>query len=160
MTRKTRYPDNVIPVNFKKKPKNPDMKSLYPDAFTMYVDTESDHPDDFSKAVLETLKQEKNAALKTNHPAEGNSPKVLKVYAAEWCPHCTKTIDYLNANTIQFEYYEIENQPEEIIKEIIQVNGGDDWVVPTLEFGGKWREGKIFNAAELKSDLHKLGLTH
>ncbi len=159
MARKTRYPDNVIPVNFKKKLDNPDMKSLYPDAFSMYVDTESDHPDDFSKAVLETLKQEKNAAMKPHSPVAGNSPKVLKVYAAKWCPHCTKTIDYLKTNNIRFEYYEIEDQPEEIVNEIIQVNGGDDWVVPTLEFGGKWRKGKTYNAEELKSDLHTLGIT-
>jgi hypothetical protein len=58
MTEKKTYPDNVIPVNFKKSRKKFDLKSLYPDAFAMYVDTESDNPDDFSKAVLETLKEE------------------------------------------------------------------------------------------------------
>ncbi|MCP3901279.1 MAG: glutaredoxin family protein [Desulfobacteraceae bacterium] len=83
---------------------------------------------------------------------------MLKVYAAIWCPHCTKTIDYLKNNNIKFEYIEIEKQPENIIKKIIEVNGGDDWVVPTLEFNGKWREGKIFNELELSSDLNKLGL--
>ncbi len=83
---------------------------------------------------------------------------MLKVYAAIWCPHCTKTIEYLKNNNIEFEYIEIEKQSETIINQIIEVNGGDDWVVPTLEFNGKWREGKIFNELELSSDLIKLGL--
>jgi hypothetical protein len=63
MTGKKTYPNNVIPVNFKKNQKNFNLKSLYPDAFAMYVDTESDDPDDFSKAVLETLKAEDNTIL-------------------------------------------------------------------------------------------------
>ena len=83
---------------------------------------------------------------------------MLKVYAAKWCPHCTKTIEYLKNNKIEFEYFEIEKQSENIIQKIIQVNGGDDWVVPTLEFNGKWREGKIYNEKELHCDLEKLGL--
>ncbi len=83
---------------------------------------------------------------------------MLKVYAAIWCPHCTKTVEYLKKNNIEFEYIEIEKQSETIINQIIEVNGGDDWVVPTLEFNGKWREGKIFNELELSSDLIKLGL--
>lgn len=58
-----KFPDNVIPVNFKKKSSEiSDLKSLYPDAFAMYVDTESENPDDFSKAVLESLKTYRNAA--------------------------------------------------------------------------------------------------
>jgi len=83
---------------------------------------------------------------------------MLKVYAAKWCPHCTKTVDYLKKNNIEFEYFEIEKQPENIIQKIIKANGGDDWVVPTLEFNGKWREGKIYNEFELYFDLKKLGL--
>ena len=84
---------------------------------------------------------------------------MLKVYAAKWCPHCTKTVEYLKNKNIEFEYYEIEEQPENIVQEIIRVNGGDDWVVPTLEFNGKWRKGKIYNEIELKADLGQLGLT-
>jgi mycoredoxin len=64
---------------------------------------------------------------------------MLNVYAAGWCPHCTRTIEYLKKNAIEFKYVEIEQQPQDVIKKIIQVNGGDDWVVPTLEFNGKWR---------------------
>ena len=83
---------------------------------------------------------------------------MLKVYAAKWCPHCTKTIEYLKKNKIEFQYFEIEKQSENTIQKIIKVNGGDDWVVPTLEFNGKWRKGKIYNEKELCSDLKKLGL--
>ncbi|MBU0464920.1 MAG: glutaredoxin family protein [Proteobacteria bacterium] len=83
---------------------------------------------------------------------------MLKVYAAKWCSHCTKTIEYLKNNNIEFEYFEIEKQSENTIQKIIEVNGGDDWVVPTLEFNGKWRAGKIYNEKELASDLKKLGL--
>ena len=84
---------------------------------------------------------------------------MLTVYAAKWCPHCTKTVEYLKQNQIEFEYIEIENQPETIIQKIIAVNGGDDWVVPTLEFKGKWRPGKIYNEMELALDLKQLGVT-
>jgi mycoredoxin len=83
---------------------------------------------------------------------------MLKVYAAKWCPHCTKTVDYLKTRKIEFEYFEMEKQPENIVEKIIQVNGGDDWVVPTLEFNGKWRRGKIFNEKELSQDLSLWGI--
>lgn len=83
---------------------------------------------------------------------------MLNVYAAKWCPHCTKTIEYLKKNQIEFKYIEIEEQPENIIQKIIEVNGGDDWVVPTLEFKGKWRIGKVFNEMELSFDLKQLGV--
>ncbi len=83
---------------------------------------------------------------------------MLKVYAAKWCLHCTKTIEYLKNNKIEFEYFEIEKQSKNTIQKIIDVNGGDDWVVPTLEFNGKWREGKLYNERELKTDLGQLGL--
>jgi mycoredoxin len=83
---------------------------------------------------------------------------MLNVYAAKWCPHCTKTIEYLKNKQIEFKYIEIEEQPENIIQKIIEVNGGDDWVVPTLEFKGKWRIGKVFNEMELSFDLKQLGV--
>jgi mycoredoxin len=84
--------------------------------------------------------------------------KMLKVYGAEWCPHCTLTADYLTKNNIEFEYIKIEKEHEEIVQKIIEVNGGDDWVIPTLEYNGNWREGKVFNEKELAFDLKKLGL--
>jgi mycoredoxin len=82
----------------------------------------------------------------------------LKVYAANWCSHCTQTVDYLKKNQIEFEYIEIEEQPQAVVQKIIEVNGGDDWVVPTLEFEGKLRKGKIFNEIELNFDLKQLGV--
>ncbi|WP_022664966.1 glutaredoxin family protein [Desulfospira joergensenii] len=83
---------------------------------------------------------------------------MLKVYAAKWCPHCVETVDYLKKNEIEFQYLDIEAQPKEIVQKVIEVNGGDDWVIPTLEYNGKWREGKIFNEKELETDLQNLGI--
>ena len=84
---------------------------------------------------------------------------MLKIYAASWCPHCTKTIDYLKKNSIDFTYFEMEMQPKETVDKIIEVNGGDDWVVPTLEFNGKWRRGKVYDEKELEADLIEMGVT-
>jgi mycoredoxin len=81
---------------------------------------------------------------------------MLTVYAAAWCPHCTKTVEFLKKHGIAFTYMEIEDQPEDVIEKIIQVNGGDDWVVPTLAYNGKWREGRLFNEMTLLSDLKDL----
>ncbi|OQA74269.1 MAG: Glutaredoxin [bacterium ADurb.Bin243] len=83
---------------------------------------------------------------------------MLKVYAARWCPHCVRTVEYLKYNKIMFEYFEIEEQPDEIVNKVIAANGGEDWVVPTLEFNGQWREGKVFNEKELIADLKKMGV--
>ena len=84
---------------------------------------------------------------------------MLKVYAAKWCPHCTLTTDYLNENRIDFEYIDIERQPDEVVQQVIDVNGGEDWVVPTLEYNGKWREGREFDSSELERDLKHMGVT-
>ena len=83
---------------------------------------------------------------------------MLHVYAASWCPHCTRTIEFLKKHGIAFTYIEIESQPEAVIKKIVQVNGGDDWVVPTLEYHGKWREGRLYDEMTLLSDLQALGV--
>jgi hypothetical protein len=42
----------------------------------MYVDTESDNPDDFSKAVLETLKEEENIILKVKNPGNNEDRNI------------------------------------------------------------------------------------
>lgn len=61
MTKGKKFPENVIPVNFKKKnPRQPSMRELYPDAFAMYVDTDSDHSDKFSQALLDTLQEQED----------------------------------------------------------------------------------------------------
>lgn len=83
---------------------------------------------------------------------------MLTVYAADWCPHCQDTVEYLKTHSIPFKYIDIEKQPEDVVKKVIEVNGGEDWVVPTLEFNGKWREGKIFDPDELEKDLRELGV--
>ncbi len=83
---------------------------------------------------------------------------MLNVFAADWCPHCRKTVAFLNEHRIAFDYHEIDNQPESVIRKIIDVNGGIDWVVPTLEYRGAWRAGKAFDPRELKKDLIELGV--
>ncbi|MBA3036853.1 MAG: glutaredoxin family protein [Desulfobacterium sp.] len=83
---------------------------------------------------------------------------MLKVYAANWCPHCKKTVKFLEENNIKFDYIELEEQPQETVKLIIDANGGDDWVVPTLEFNGCWRPGKVYRENELRKDLKDMGV--
>ena len=83
---------------------------------------------------------------------------MLKIYAAKWCSHCIQTVNYLKKCKLDFEYIEIEEQPEDVVNKIVEVNGGDDWVVPTLEFNGKWRPGGVYNEIGLALDLKKHGM--
>jgi len=82
---------------------------------------------------------------------------MLNVYAATWCPHCRKTVNFLKEHHIEFNYIDIEKQPEEVVQKVIEVNGGLDWVVPTLEYGDRWRPGKVFNSEVLQADLQEMG---
>jgi mycoredoxin len=102
--------------------------------------------------------EQKQAHPFTNHNGLKREMKMLKVYAAKWCPHCVRTVEYLNQNHIDFEYIDIEKQPKDVVDKIVEVNGGVDWVVPTLEFNGQWREGKVFNEQELAADLKKMNV--
>lgn len=83
---------------------------------------------------------------------------MLKVYAWNACPHCRNTIQFLQEHGIPFEYLEIEEQPQEVIQQVINVNGGDDWVVPTLEYEGMWRPGEIYDPVKLTRTLKGWGL--
>lgn len=83
---------------------------------------------------------------------------MLKVYAWNVCPHCRRTVEWLKAHEVPYEYLEIEEPPPEVVRKVVEVNGGDDWVVPTLEYNGKWRPGKVFDAAELEADLRAWGV--
>ncbi len=83
---------------------------------------------------------------------------MLNMYAARWCPHCRKTEEYFMKNNIEFNYIDIETQPDDVVHKVIEVNGGFDWVVPTLEYNGIWREGKVFNETELARDLMNMGI--
>lgn len=84
---------------------------------------------------------------------------MLTVYSADWCYHCRKTIDYLEKQRIDFTVVDIETAPQAVVEQVVRANGGDDWVVPTLQFQGKWRPGKVFNGSELSVDLKKMGVT-
>ncbi|WP_022664234.1 hypothetical protein [Desulfospira joergensenii] len=58
MSKRKKFPDNVVPVDFRRKEKKgKTMKELYPDAFAMFVDTRSKDPDDFSRAVLDACNE-------------------------------------------------------------------------------------------------------
>lgn len=83
---------------------------------------------------------------------------MLNVYAATWCPHCQRAVEFLKEKGIDYNYFNIEVQPQEVVQKIIEVNGGLDWVVPTLEYNGKWRRGKTFDARELTKDLMDMGV--
>lgn len=83
---------------------------------------------------------------------------MLTVYSVSWCPHCKKTIRFLMDSHVDFIYKDIEHQPREIVKQVIDANGGRDWVVPTLEYKGQWREGKSFDENDLRNNLVKWGL--
>ena len=82
---------------------------------------------------------------------------MLKVYSAFWCSHCIKTEKYLTEKKIPFESINIETEPKEVVDKVADVNGGE-WVVPTLEFNGTWRKGKVFMEAALEADLKKMGV--
>jgi mycoredoxin len=83
---------------------------------------------------------------------------MLNVYAASWCRHCQKTVEFLEENKIAFNYIDVETQPDDVVAKVVEVNGGFDWVVPTFEFNGKWRKGKVFDPRELTKDLVELGV--
>ena len=83
---------------------------------------------------------------------------MLNIYTLGECPHCRKTIAFLVENRIEFVNFDMDEQPDHVVQKIIEVNGGEDWVVPTLEFDGRWRKGKIFDAQELTKDLQDLGV--
>ena len=53
MSKNKKFPDNVIPVNFKKKIQIPNMRALYPDAFKMYIDKTSENQTEFGRYVSE-----------------------------------------------------------------------------------------------------------
>ena len=54
MPKNKKFPDNVIPVNFKKN-RIPNMRELYPDAFKMHIDRDSENQTEFSRYVSEYL---------------------------------------------------------------------------------------------------------
>lgn len=82
---------------------------------------------------------------------------MLNVYSAFWCPHCVKTEAYLKEKGIPFESINIETAPQDVVDKVSEVNGGE-WVVPTIEFKGTWRKGKVFRPDELERDLKAMGV--
>ena len=64
---------------------------------------------------------------------------MLKIYGSKWCPHCTKTVEYLQKNNIEFEYFEIEKQAEKIVRKEMVVMTGLYQRLNSMENGGKVR---------------------
>lgn len=83
---------------------------------------------------------------------------LLKVYYWNICPHCTETMEFLRENSVPFEPLDIERQTQDVVDKVVEVNGGEDWVVPTLEYCGNWRAGERFDAESLRELLRKWGL--
>lgn len=83
---------------------------------------------------------------------------MLTVYSAFWCPHCIKTEKYLTEKGIPFTSVNIETAPDDVVRKVVEVNGGVEWVVPTLEYKGNWRPGKVFRPQELEKDLKAMGV--
>jgi mycoredoxin len=83
---------------------------------------------------------------------------MLVVYSAFWCPHCIKTEKYLREKGVPFESVNIETAPKEVVDKVVAVNGGVEWVVPTMEYQGKWRPGKVFRPADIDKDLKAMGV--
>jgi mycoredoxin len=84
--------------------------------------------------------------------------KKLQLFSLNMCPHCRAAIHWLEEHRIPFDYREVEEQSPEILQKIIDVNGGGDWVVPTLEYNGKWIPGEVFRPARFEKHLKELGV--
>lgn len=82
----------------------------------------------------------------------------LNVYYASWCPHCQDALRFLKKHKVDFLAIDIETAPDDVVAQVVAVNGGDDWVVPTLEYGGRWRPGKAFDEASFAADLKNMGV--
>ena len=70
--------------------------------------------------------------------------------------HCIAHIR-IEGNEATFKYIDMDKASPDIIRKIDEVNGGE-WVVPTLEYKGKWIPGKAFDEDEMRKDLQILGI--
>jgi len=112
-----------------------------------YRDSESSVPE-----------QEKENPGSETTASEASPKPEVELFVTSWCPHCRKTVEFLKENKIAFNYIDIEAQPDDVVAKVVEVNGGFDWVVPTFEFNGKWRKGKVFDPRELTKDLVEMGV--
>src|SRR5579863_7565487 len=58
---------------------------------------------------------------------------VMTVYGAPWCPHCKRVKKFLAGHRVQFDYVDIDEQPE-AIERLQQVQGGRQ-IIPMVDFG-------------------------
>ncbi len=83
---------------------------------------------------------------------------MLKVYATNWCPHCQAAVNYLKTRAIPFEFVDMDAVDPATEQKVVEVNGGDDWLVPTLENDGRWIPGEPFNEAHFAKLLKQIGV--
>lgn len=80
----------------------------------------------------------------------------IKFYGATWCPDCRRAKDYLDAHKVQYEYIDLEKDPN-AAAEVEKINKGLQ-SIPTIVFPN----GKILTEpsnqeleAALKAINHK-----
>ena len=83
---------------------------------------------------------------------------MLKVYGWDVCPHTRDAVARHISHNDPSQYLEIEERPQEVIQNVVYVNFGDDWVVPTLEFNGRWHPGERFDPVKFERVLKDLGV--
>lgn len=61
-----------------------------------------------------------------------DTPGVIKVIGASWCPDCRRAKTFLNEQRVAYEWIDLEDQPEQIAL-VEQLNGGSR-TIPTILF--------------------------
>ncbi len=82
----------------------------------------------------------------------------LKIYTMRGCPHCAHALAFLKQHQIPYTEIDMEHTDPETEAKVIEVNGGYDWVVPTLEYAGKWRRGMVYEEESFSAGLKQLGI--
>lgn len=56
----------------------------------------------------------------------------IKFYGAQWCGDCRRSKAFLERNNIEFDYIDLEVNPEQV-EEVLKLNDGKR-VIPTIVF--------------------------
>jgi glutaredoxin len=59
----------------------------------------------------------------------------IRVYGADWCPMTQRTIAHLRAKDVDFDFIDIENDPE--AKEWVKQHNGGKEKKPTVDVAGR-----------------------
>lgn len=60
--------------------------------------------------------------------------KKIKLYSADWCPHCVAAKEYFEKNKIEFENFDIEKD-KKYVEEAREKSGQTG--IPVIEIGGE-----------------------